>query len=102
MKIIDCNHNIPLSRLRGILSKSPDDVKISVSGCRCDISHNNIQYTLMLNSNSIVCQSALLKHFDKLISLFGPETNIWDLLNGASAKRRKERKKATADVIGST
>jgi hypothetical protein len=102
MKIIDCNHNIPLSKLRGILSKkSPSpDVKISISGSRCEIYHNNIRYTLMLDS--IVCQSALLKHFDKLISLFGPETNIWDLLNGASAKRRKERKKATADVIGST
>lgn len=102
MKIIDCNHNIPLSRLRGILSKkSPSpDVKISISGSRCEIYHNNIRYTLMLDS--IVCQSALLKHFDKLISLFGPETNIWDLLNGASVKRRKERKKATADVIGST
>ena len=99
MKIIDSNYNIPLSRLRGILSKSKSPVKIS--GCRCDISHNDIRYTLMLN-NPISCQRALNAHIDKLIGLFGPETNIWDLLNGASAKRRKERKKATADVIGST
>lgn len=97
MKIVDSSHNIPLSKLRGILSKSP----VKISGCRCEIYHNDIRYTLMLDS-TIVCQSALLKHFDKLISLFGP-TNIWDLLNGASAKRRKERKKGTADVnvIGS-
>lgn len=100
MKIIDINYNIPLSRLRGILSKkSPSPDKISISGCRCEIYHNDIRYTLMLDS--IVCQSALLKHFDKLISLFGPETNIWDLLNGA-VKKRKERSKKTADVIGST
>lgn len=97
MKIMDCSHNIPLSRLRGILSKSPD---VKIRGCRCDISHNGRRYTLTLN-NSIICQSALNAHIDRLISLFGPETNIWDLLNN-SVKKRKERKKGTADVIGST
>jgi len=55
----------------------------------------------MLN-NPIICH-ALNAHIDKLISLFGPETNIWDLLNNSAVKkRRKEKKKGTADVIGST
>jgi len=54
----------------------------------------------MLN-NPISCQRALNAHIDKLIGLFGPETNIWDLLNGA-VKKRKEEKKGTAAVIGST
>lgn len=97
MKIVDSSHNIPLSRLRGVLSKSPD---VKIRGCRCDISHNGRRYTLMLN-NPIICH-ALNAHIDKLISLFGPETNIWDLLNNSVIKKRKESKKTTADVIGST